>query len=114
MTAVVAGLLFLPFMFLSPILEFIPAVATAPVLVLIGIFMSKPLTKIQWGSFDEAIPAFLGLVLIPLTYSITQGIVWAFLTWTVLKVLTGKVKEVPPALWVIDAFAILSLVLGQG
>lgn len=111
--AVVTGLLFIPFMFLSPLLKFIPEVATAPVLVLIGIFMVKPLMKIHWTHFDEAIPAFLGLILIPLTYSITQGVVWAFLSWTVLKVLLGKAKEVPVTLWVIDAFAILSLVLSH-
>jgi AGZA family xanthine/uracil permease-like MFS transporter len=111
--AVVTGLLFIPFMFLSPLLRFIPEVATAPVLVLIGIFMVKPLMKIHWTHFDEAIPAFLGLILIPLTYSITQGVVWAFLSWTILKVLLGKTKEVPVALWVIDAFAILSLVLAN-
>ncbi|WP_238565782.1 NCS2 family permease [Spirochaeta lutea] len=112
-SAVVTGLLFIPFMFLSPLLKFIPEVATAPVLVLIGIFMVKPLMKIHWTHFDEAIPAFLGLILIPLTYSITQGVVWAFLSWTVLKVLLGKAKEVPVTLWVIDAFAILSLVLSH-
>ena len=112
-TAVVTGLLFLPFMFLSPILQFIPQVATAPILVLIGIFMVTPLTKIKWGEFDEAIPAFLGLILIPLTYNITQGIVWAFLTWTVIKVLLGRGKEVPLTMWIIDIFAILSLVIGH-
>lgn len=112
LTAVIAGLLFLPFMFFSPILSFIPTLATAPILVLVGIFMAKPMTKIEWTNFEEAVPAFLGLILIPLTYSITQGIVWAFLSWTAIKVLVGKAKEVPAALWVIDAFAILSLVLG--
>ena len=111
LTAVVAGLLFLPFMFLSPLLSFIPSVATAPILVLIGVFMVKPLVKIEWSNFEESIPAFLAIILIPLTYSITQGIVWGFLSYTVLKILTGKVKEVPLMLWIIDVFAVLSLVL---
>jgi AGZA family xanthine/uracil permease-like MFS transporter len=111
LTAVVAGLLFLPFAFLSPLLSFIPAVATAPVLVLVGVFMVNPLMKISWGDFEEAIPAFLALILIPLTYSITQGIVWGFLTFTVIKVLRGKTNEISPTLWVIDVFAVLSLVL---
>ena len=111
LTAVFAGLLFLPFMFLSPLLSFIPAVATAPVLVLIGVFMVRPLKKIDWANFEDAIPAFLALILIPLTYSITQGIIWGFLSYTALKVLNGKFKEIPIALWIIDAFAILSLVL---
>ena len=111
LTAVIAGALFLPFMFLSPLLSFIPSVATAPILVLIGIFMVKPLIRIEWGNFEESIPAFLAVILIPLTYSITQGIVWGFLSYTVLKILSGKIKEIPIMLWIIDVFAVLSLVL---
>ena len=111
LTAVVAGLLFLPFAFLSPLLSFIPAVATAPVLVLVGVFMVNPLLKVEWNKYEEAIPAFLALILIPLTYSITQGIVWGFLSYTVIKVLRGKVSEVSATLWVIDVFAVLALAL---
>jgi AGZA family xanthine/uracil permease-like MFS transporter len=99
-------------MFLSPLLSFIPSVATAPVLVLVGIFMVKQLMKIEWSDFEESIPAFLALILIPMTYSITQGIVWGFLSYTVLKALGGKMKEIPLALWIIDIFAIVPLVVG--
>lgn len=109
LTAVFAGLLFIPFMFLSPLLSFIPGVATAPILVLIGVFMVKPLMKIDWGGLEESIPAFLALILIPLTYSITQGIVWGFLSYTAIKIAVGKGKEIPVALWIIDIFAILSI-----
>jgi len=111
LTAVVAGLLFLPFMFLSPLLSFIPSVATAPILVLIGIFMVRPLLKIEWSNFEVAIPAFLALILIPLTYNITQGIVWSFLVYSGIKVLRGKFGEIPVMLWIIDLFAILALIL---
>ncbi|NBB90709.1 MAG: NCS2 family permease [Spirochaetes bacterium] len=111
LTAVVAGLLFLPFAFLSPLLSFIPAVATAPVLVLVGVFMVNPLMKISWNDFEEAIPAFLALILIPLTYSITQGIIWGFLGYTIIKVLRGKFSDVSPTLWVIDVFAVIALAL---
>jgi AGZA family xanthine/uracil permease-like MFS transporter len=110
LTAVVAGLLFLPFMFFSPLLLIVPNIATAPVLVLVGVFMMKPVMKIHWEKFDDAIPAFLSLILIPLTYSITQGIIWGFLTWTVIKIAAGKFKEVPVTLLVIDVFAVISLV----
>lgn len=111
LTAVVGGLLFLPFLFLSPLLSVVPAIATAPALVLVGVFMIKPVTKINWQRLDEAIPAFLAMVLIPFTYSITQGIIWGFLSWTALKLATGNFKEISVALWVINAFAILALVL---
>ncbi len=109
MTAIVTGLLFLPFMFLSPLLSFIPAVATAPVLVIVGAFMMKPLLQIDWNNFEETIPAFMALLLIPLTYSITNGIVWGFLIYTLIKLLTGKVKDIHPMLYVIDVLAIVIL-----
>lgn len=110
-TAIVAGLLFLPFMFFSPLLSIIPAIATAPALILVGVFMMKPITKINWFQLDDAIPAFLALVLIPITHSITQGIVWGFISWTVIKLFLGKTKEITPMLLIIDILAILSLVL---
>jgi len=110
LTAIVAGLLFLPFIFFSPLLSIVPPIATAPALVLVGVFMAKPITKISWSQFDDAIPAFLAMVLIPLTYSITQGIVWGFLSWTVIKLLVGKGKEITPMLLVIDMFAIAALI----
>ncbi len=111
LTAVVTGLLFLPFMFLSPLLSFVPAVATAPVLVIVGVFMIRPLKNLDWKNFEEAIPAFLALILIPLTYSITQGIIWGFLVYTLIKLLVGKAKEIHWMLYIIDIFAILSLIL---
>ena len=111
LTAVVAGLLFLPFIFFAPILSVIPTLATAPALVLVGVFMMQPITKIHWNKYDDAIPAFLAMILIPLTYSITQGLIWGFLSWTVIKVAIGKGEEVSLMLWIIDAFAILALVL---
>ncbi len=110
-TAVVAGILFLPFMFFSPILSMIPSIATATALVLVGVFMMKPVAKINWEKFDDAIPAFLTLILIPLTYSITQGIILGFLSWTFIKLITGKKEEVSVMLIIIDILAILSLIL---
>ena len=113
LTAVVAALLFLPFLFLAPLLSMVPAIATAPALVLVGAFMLRPVVKINWQQLDEAIPAFLAMVLIPFTYSITQGIIWGFLSWTVIKATGGKWKDIPPALLAIDAFCILALVLEE-
>ena len=113
LTAVVTGLLFLPFMFLAPLLSFIPEVATAPVLVLVGVFMAQPLMDINWKELEDAIPAFLAVILIPLTYSITQGVIWSFLIYTFIKLLRGKWREVHWMLYIIDGFAILSLCLEQ-
>ncbi len=113
LVAVVAGLLFLPFLFLSPLLSVVPAIATAPALVLVGVFMMRPVAQINWAQLDDAIPAFLAMVLIPLTYSITQGIIWGFLSWTVIKLAVGKTREVSVALVIIDIFAVAALVWGH-
>ncbi|KPA11689.1 guanine permease [Candidatus Magnetomorum sp. HK-1] len=110
LTAVTAGLLFIPFMFMSPLLSMIPSIATSPALVLVGVFMMRPISGITWDELDNAIPAFLALILIPLTYSITQGIIWGFLSWTIIKLVIGKKHDVSPTLLVIDFFAILALI----
>ena len=73
--------------------------------------MMKPVKKINWDKFDDAIPAFLALILIPITYSITQGIIWGFLGWTIIKCLTGKHNEITPMLIIIDLFAIAALIV---
>lgn len=109
LTAVVSGLLFIPFMFISPLLSIVPGIATAPALIIVGVFMMKPVLKIHWDKFDDAVPAFLSLILIPFTYSITQGIIWGFLSWTIIKLALGKKEEVTPMLLAIDAFAVLAL-----
>ena len=111
LTAVTAGLLFIPFIFISPLLSIVPSIATSPALIIVGVFMIKPVLKINWSKLDDAIPAFIALVLIPFTYSITQGIIWGFLSWTVIKLITDKRDEVNLMLIGIDIFAILALFL---
>lgn len=109
LTAVVAGLLFLPFLFLSPLVSMVPSFATAPVLLLVGVFMMRPVMSIHWEVMDNAIPAFLAMILIPLTFSITQGIIWGFLSWTIVKAAVGKFNEITPTLLIIDIMAIAAL-----
>ncbi|RNI22719.1 NCS2 family permease [Rufibacter latericius] len=111
LTAVVGALLFLPFLFLAPLLSVIPAIATAPAVVLVGVFMVRPVTKINWQQLDEAIPAFMAMVLIPFSYSITQGIIWGFLSWTALKLISDKRQDVSWPLLIVDVFCIIALVL---
>lgn len=111
LTSIVAGLLFLPFMFFSPLLSIVPSIATAPVLVLVGVFMIKPIISIHWGKMELAIPAFITILIIPFTYSITQGIIWGLLTYTLLHLAIGKIKEIPISLWIINAFILLLLII---
>jgi len=111
LTAVVAGLLFLPFMFFSPLLGLIPAVATAPILVLVGLFMMSVLRDIDWGDYEVVVPAFIAMIAIPFTYSITEGIVFGFIAHVFLRVLNGKIGEISVTLWIIFAFSIGMLLL---
>ncbi len=109
LAAVVAGLLFLPFMYFSPLLSLVPSLATAPVLVLAGVFMLKPLIYVRWERFDDAIPVFMAMITMPLTQSITQGIIWGCLSYTLIKAACGKYRQIPPALIALDLVALILL-----
>src|SRR5690606_38459765 len=83
LTAVVAGLCFLPCLFLAPLVAAIPAYATAPVLILVGLMMFGTVRFLPFDSIEQMVPAFLTLVLIPLTLSITQGVLWGLVAHVV-------------------------------
>jgi len=89
----VAGL-FLLALFLSPIFLMIPGAATAPALILVGAMMMTPVKNINFDDFTESIPAFLTIIMMPLTYSISEGILFGVLTYVLLKLLTGKFKDI--------------------
>ena len=108
-TAIVAAFLFLPLMFLSPLVSMVPAVASSVALVLVGAFMLEPIKLIKWNQMDEGIPAFLALTLIPFSYSITQGIVFGLLAWTILKFFVGKKEDISLTLIIINILSILAL-----
>lgn len=96
---------FVPFLFLSPLLSLVPAVATAPVLILTGLFMSEPISNIRWSALDEAIPAFLAIVLIPLTFSITLGLSLAIIAYVLIKLVCGRAGDVRPVMWFVALLA---------
>lgn len=85
LSSVFAGLMFLPFLFFSPTLSMFSAFTTAPILVVVGVFMMGPVSKIEWERMSYAVPAFLAMVLIPLSFSITTGIVVGLVSWYFLK-----------------------------
>lgn len=89
----VAGLMLLA-LFLSPIFLMIPGAATAPALILVGAMMMTPVKNIDFDDFTESIPAFLTIIMMPLTYSISEGILFGVLSFVILKVLTGKFKDI--------------------
>ena len=98
---IVTGLLFIAAMFLTPLYEVIPVEAAAPALVIVGALMIGQVREIDFTDFSVALPAFLTIVIMPFTYSITNGIGAGFISYVVLQVVTGKARRIHPLLWVI-------------
>jgi len=111
--SVVTALCFVPCFFLGPLAAAVPGYATAAVLVLVGVSMFQSMAKIDFGSIEDALPAFVTLVLIPLTLSITQGILWGFLLHALLYTVAGRWREVGVTLWVLSALSAVLLLLGH-
>ena len=112
LTSLVTGALFALSIFLSPILGFVPAAATAPVLIVVGVMMSGSLKDIRWQDLEEAIPSFMTVICMPLFYSITEGIAFGFISYVVVKLAKGKIKEIKPVMYVIIALFIVKYVIG--
>ncbi len=107
LASVVTGLLFLLALPFSTLVDVIPSEAAVPALVLVGFLMMQQVKGISWDDVEIAIPAFLTIVLMPFTYSITVGIGAGFLTFVLIKVVRGKVAAIHPLLWVIAAMFVL-------
>jgi AGZA family xanthine/uracil permease-like MFS transporter len=110
LTAVIGGLLFLPCMFFSPLLSVIPSIATAPVLVIVGALFMIPITRLDWSDFEQGLPAFVAMIMIPFTFSINEGIVFGLLSYTIIKLAMGKFKEITLTLIVLDIVSIIFLI----
>lgn len=110
LTSLTVAVLFFIALFFAPVFTMIPGAATAPALILVGLFMLSPVKKINLDDFTESIPAFLTIIMMPLTYSIAQGIVFGMLSYVLLKVLTGKYKEVTPVMYVLAVLFILKFI----
>jgi AGZA family xanthine/uracil permease-like MFS transporter len=91
--AVVVGVLFLLAMFFSPLAAVIPAQATAPALILVGFYMMTIVREIPWDDYEEAVPAFVTMMAMPYTWSITNGIGAGFITYAAIKLLNGKARQ---------------------
>ena len=111
LTSVFTALCFLPCLFIAPLAEMVPAFATTPVLLLVGAAMFKSVTEINFGKIEEGLPAFLTIILIPLTFSITQGILWGFISHVGLYLVVGRRKEIHPVMYVLAVVSIGLLLL---
>ncbi|MCY7915770.1 solute carrier family 23 protein, partial [Bacillus haynesii] len=97
--AIVTGVLFLLSLFFSPVLSVITSQVTAPALIIVGVLMVANLNKIDWTKFEIAVPAFLTMIAMPLTYSIATGIAIGFIFYPITMIFKGKAKEIHPIMY---------------
>jgi AGZA family xanthine/uracil permease-like MFS transporter len=106
LTALVTALCFVLALLFVPVVGIVPEYATAPALVMVGLFMMKEIKRIDFANMEEALPAFIILVMIALSYSISTGLAFGFISFVLIKLVASKVRDVKPTMWVI---ALLSL-----
>ena len=111
--SVITALCFVPCFFLGPLASAVPGYATAAVLVLVGVAMFGSIATVDFSSIEDALPAFVTVVLIPLTLSITQGILWGFLLHALLYTVAGRWREVGLTLWLLSILSAGLLLLGR-
>jgi AGZA family xanthine/uracil permease-like MFS transporter len=112
LASVVTGLAFLLATFLSPLVDMVPFEAATPVLVVVGFLMVMQISGIDWKDVELAIPAFLTIILMPFTYSITVGIGAGFVSYVVIKLVLGKAKQVHPLMWGAATLFVVYFALG--
>ena len=111
LTSVSTALFFILALFFAPLFLMVPAAATSPALIIVGLFMISSVAKINFSDTSEGLPAFLTIVFMPFTYSIAEGIVFGMLSFAFIKVFCGKSKDVSVTVYVIAALFLLKLVL---
>ena len=110
LTALSSATLFALALFIAPLLLMVPSAATAPVLIIVGLFMMSPIKEIDLDDYTEAIPAFLAIIMMPLAYSIAEGIVFGMVSYAILKVITGRYKDVTILGYIVAALFILKYI----
>ncbi|AZU62106.1 NCS2 family permease [Neobacillus mesonae] len=111
LTALTAGILFFVMLVFAPIINFIPNAATAPILILVGALMLSEIKEISFDDFTDVIPVFLTIILMPLTYSIAEGLAFGFVSYTILKLLTGKGKQLHWIMYIISIAFIINFIM---
>lgn len=110
LTAFIVGICFIAALFFSPLFLSIPAAATAPALVIVGLLMLEPIKYIPFDDFSESIPAFICVIMMPLTYSISNGILLGMITYVLMNLITGKKNKVTPAMAILAILFILKFI----
>ena len=111
LSSVVVGICFLLAILLAPIAGIVPSEATAPALIIVGILMMGSAAKIDWNDFETAMPCFLTIAMMPFAYSISDGIAFGMISYTLIKVIRGKFKEVPVLMYILSAAFIANYIL---
>jgi len=111
LTSIVTGVLFLIAVLFVPLVGVVPPYATAPALIMVGLFMMKEVKKIDFDNLREAFPAFVIMVMIALSYSISTGLAFGFISFTVINIVSGKFKQIRAAMWIIALLSLLFLTL---
>lgn len=111
LSSIVVGVLFLLACLLAPVAGIIPSAATAPALIIVGVLMIRGATEVNWGDFEEACPAFLTIAMMPFAYSISDGIGFGFISYSIIKLARGKAKDVPVLVYIISVLFILKYIL---
>lgn len=106
-TAITVGGLFLASIFFFPLVDLVPRAGTTAAQVMVGIFMMEPVMRIDFTDYQEAIPAFFAIVMMPLAFSIAEGIIAGVLAYSFLKVVTGRCRELSTTMWVLSALFVL-------
>ena len=109
LTACVVAVLFLLSLFFAPLASAIPAYATAPALFFVAVLMTSGLAKIDWDDLTVAAPVVVAALAMPLTFSIANGIAFGFISWTAIKLLSGRWKDINSAMWILSILFIIKL-----
>ena len=112
--AVVVGLLFLLVIFLSPLAEMVPGYAAAGALIYVGVLMTSSLARVNWQDLTESVPAFITAVMMPFSFSITEGIALGFISYCVMKIGTGRLRDLSPCVIVVALLFLLKIVIIDG
>ena len=110
LTAVVVGILFLLVIFLSPLAGMVPAYAAAGALIYVGVLMTSSLSRVKWDDLTEAVPAFVTAVMMPFSFSITEGIALGFISYCVMKIGTGRLRDLSPCVIIVSLLFVLKIV----
>ncbi|HCS1485922.1 TPA: adenine permease AdeP, partial [Shigella flexneri] len=110
LTAVVVGLLFLLVIFLSPLAGMVPDYAAAGALIYVGVLMTSSLARVNWQDLTESVPAFITAVMMPFSFSITEGIALGFISYCVMKIGTGRLRDLSPCVIIVALLFILKIV----